>query len=281
MWPTLFRIPLPGFLQDWLGAPDIPIRSFGLLVMLGFLLGLWYAIRLSRRFGADPKEDAGRIADLAFWLLLGIVAGGRLLYVFLHSEEFQENPFRILVFWEGGMVFYGGFLLAFLLAARKAPRLGLDFWKSADYLMVAGMLGYAVGRVGCLLLGDDYGKLIEDPASVPWALHIPNPLPEDSAFPAQSAGKYLHPAQVYMSLIGFALAALGRWLLPRKKFDGQVYWNLVLLYAIVRFVIEFYRGDDEARVMYASFSTSQWIATGMALISVVALSALAKREKRR
>ena len=266
MWPTLFRIPLPSFLQDLFHAADIPIRSFGLMVMLGFLVGLWTASRLARRFGADPVKDPQRVGDLAFWLLVGIIAGGRLLYVIVHHEQFAGNPFRIFAFWEGGMVFYGGFLMSFWLGAVKAKRYGLDFWPAADILIVAGMLGYGIGRWGCLLVGDDYGR----ETTVPWAIRVPNPLPPDSLF-EDNAGKYLHPTQLYMSLNGFTIAAICRWLLPRKKFHGQICWTGILLYAIGRFIIEFFRGDDKGRGIYGFFSTSQWIGIGLAVVAVVML----------
>lgn len=263
MWPILFRIPLPEFLCRWLGASEIPIRSFGVLMALGMIAGIGMAMRLSRRFGADPQGDPGRIARIAIWLVLGILAGGRILYVFIHPDFFRDDLLRVLRFWEGGMVFYGGFFLCFLLGIWRAPQLGLDLWKSADILTVAGMLGYGIGRIGCLLLGDDYGREIEHPGGIPWALRVPDPLPEGSLFGEANAGKWLHPAQIYMSICGFSLAGIGLWLLPRKRYDGQVCGILILLYAIARFVIEFYRGDDLERGFWGPFSISQWISMGL------------------
>lgn len=269
MWPTLFRIPLPGFLQDLFHVTDIPIRSFGLMVMAGFLVGLWYATRLARRFGADPEKDPQRVGDLAFWLLVGIIGGGRLLYVLVHSEQFADNPFRVLAFWEGGMVFYGGFLLSFWLGAVKAKKYGLSFWPTADLLFVAAMVGYGIGRWGCVLVGDDYGR----ETAVPWAIRVPDPIPPDSLFPPALAGHLLHPTQIYMSLNGFAIAAIGRWLLPRRRFPGQVCWTGILLYAAGRFAIEFFRGDDAERGIYGILSTSQWIGIGLAALAVWRLRA--------
>ncbi len=273
MWPTLFRIPLPEFLQSFLNslfhpAPgqeitSIPIHSFGVMVMTGFLVGLWWATRLARKYGSDTQNDPEKISDLAFWILIGVLAGGRLFFVMQNYSLFQDNPFRILAFWEGGMVFYGGFLLSLWLGLRHAKKVGLDPWATADYMLVAGMLGYGIGRFGCLLVGDDYGS----ETTMPWALHVPDPLPKDSLFPPELAGHSIHPAQIYMAMNGFLIAAIGAWMLKRKKFKGQVAGMVLILYAVGRFLIEFFRGDAD-RGFYGPLSTSQWI--GVLIIVIVA-----------
>lgn len=234
MWPELFTIP---FL-------DVPLRSFGLMVGTGFLVAVWFGARLAARYGADPARDPERFSgDVAFWILIGVLGGGRLAYVLLNWGEYAERPLDALKVWEGGLVMYGGLILALVLGGWKARKLGMPLWQSADFGLTAGFLGQAIGRVGCLLVGDDFGK----PTDVPWAITFPDPLREGAAFPPELAGVPVHPTQIYMALKALALCGLGLWLLKRKRFHGQVTCVLLMGYALLRFVIEFYRGDAGAR----------------------------------
>lgn len=232
MWPVLF----------WLG--DYPLRTFGPLVAIGFLIGVWWGTRLSRRYGADPQLDPQRASDVAWWILIGVIAGGRLAYVLVNAREFLDHPLSVFAIWEGGMVMYGGLILAIVLGAWKARQLGMDLWRTADYGLTAGFLGQAIGRWGCLAVGDDYGA----PTTVPWALRVPAELPEGSLFDPNLAGCTIHPTQIYMSLKALALFLLGSWMLRRCwKFKGQIFCTLLAGYAVLRFFIEFFRFDAEAR----------------------------------
>lgn len=233
MWPELFTIPYLG----------LPIRSFGLLVGAGFLIGVWLAARLSRTYGTDPQRDPARIFELSTWVLIGVLAGARLAFVLVNWKDYASRPLDIVKTWEGGLVMYGGLILALALGAWKAKKLGMPGWQSADYGLTAGFLGQAIGRIGCLMVGDDYGR----PTSVPWAITFPDPLPKGSAFPPEWAGIPVHPTQPYMTLKALALFGLGLWLLRRKKFHGQVTLVLLMGYAILRSIVEVFRGDAGAR----------------------------------
>ncbi|TAH37850.1 MAG: prolipoprotein diacylglyceryl transferase [Planctomycetota bacterium] len=235
MFPELFSIELFG--------REFPLRTFGPIVAIGFLIGVWWGTRLSRRYGGDPVADPRRAPDVAWWILIGVVAGGRLAYVLVNLPDYLHRPLAIFAIWEGGLVMYGGLILAVLLGAWKLRQLGMDVWMTADYGLTAGFLGQAIGRLGCLAVGDDYGR----PTDVPWALRVPDPLPEHSLFPEFLAGCTIHPTQIYMSLKALALFLLGMWLLRRRAFKGQVFCALLAGYAVLRFIIEIFRFDAEAR----------------------------------
>ena len=235
MWPEVFRIALFG--------RELPLRSFGLFVAVGFLFGVWWGTRLARRYGADPEHDPDKIPDLAFWVLIGVLAGGRLGYVLVNLGYFIEHPIEIFEIWKGGLVMYGGLILAVLLGIWKGRRLKLPLAHTADYCVTAGFLGQAIGRFGCLAVGDDYGS----PTDGWWAIRVPDPLPEGSLFPPELAGMTVHPTQLYMSLKAAILFALGMALLARRRFAGQVACVLGGGYAVLRFVIEWFRWDAAAR----------------------------------
>lgn len=233
MWPELFTIP---FL-------DFPLRSFGLLVAIGFLVGVAMGSKLAGRYGADTKLDPQRFADVSWWVLIGVILGARLAFVLVNFDHYSKNPQDILKVWEGGLVMYGGLILAVGLGVWKAKRLGMPGWQSLDYGLTAGFLGQAIGRIGCLAVGDDYGA----PTDVPWAITFPDPLPTGSAFAPELVGVPVHPTQLYMSAKALSLFVLGLWLLKNKRFHGQVALVLGMGYAVLRFIVEAFRFDMVAR----------------------------------
>ena len=233
MWPELFTIP---FL-------DFPLRSFGLLVAMGFLIGVATGSKLAGRYGADPKLDPQRFADVSWWVLIGVILGARLAFVLVNIGHYSSHPGDILKVWEGGLVMYGGLILAVLLGVWKAKRLGMPAWQSLDYGLTAGFLGQAIGRIGCLAVGDDFGA----PTDVAWAITFPDPLPVGSAFAPELSGVPVHPTQLYMSAKALSLFLFGLWMLKRKSFHGQVSLLLVMGYAALRFVVEYFRFDMVAR----------------------------------
>ncbi|MBL8694054.1 MAG: prolipoprotein diacylglyceryl transferase [Planctomycetes bacterium] len=242
MWPILFSI--PGL--QW------PVYSFGAMIAIAFFVGSLYLERLAQRFGDDPANDPAKYSSLALWLLFGIIGGGRILYVLVHPEEFfggsvVSSISAIVQIWNGGLVFYGGFIATFLIGMWKIRSYKLRRWHAADLGMIAGFLGLGIGRIGCLLVGDDHGRLCDPSLPFPIAITIPDPIPEKSFFPAEWAGKTVYATQIYMMVNGFGLALLGRWLLGRRKFAGQVTFIMMGIYAVTRGIIEYFRGDDAAR----------------------------------
>jgi phosphatidylglycerol:prolipoprotein diacylglycerol transferase len=233
VWPELFTIPLLG----------LPLRSFGLLVAAGFLVGVAMGSKLAGRYGADRRHDGERFAEVSWWVLIGVILGARLAFVLVNLDHYRQHPGDILKVWEGGLVMYGGLILAVTLGVWKAKRLGMPGWQSLDYGLTAGFLGQAIGRIGCFMVGDDYGA----PTDLPWAVTFPDPLPAGSAFAPELVGVPVHPAQFYMSAKALALFLLGLWLLKNKRFHGQVALLLVMGYAVLRFLVEFTRFDMTAR----------------------------------
>jgi len=124
-------------------------------------------------------------------------------------------------------------------------------------------LGQAFGRVGCLLVGDDYGK----PWDGPWAVTFP--ALEGGLIPPHLIGVPLHPSQIYLSLMNLAIFFITAWMFTRRKFDGQVMAATMVLYAIGRFLVEFTRGDDIERGFLGSLSTAQWWSLGTAALAAI------------
>ncbi|MBI5376406.1 MAG: prolipoprotein diacylglyceryl transferase [Candidatus Schekmanbacteria bacterium] len=240
MYPTLFEI--FGF----------GVKTYGTMIAIGIGFALLYISRQTKREGLDVEKSL----DITLYLVLSGVIGARLLYVLLNFGYYKNNPSAIFKIWEGGLVFYGGFLAAlavgyFMLTKNKMP-----VWKFLDIFATALPLGHAFGRIGCFFAGCCYGK----PTDVPWAITFTNP--ESLAYPV--LGEHIHPTQLYESASNLMIFVILNLTLKRKKFDGQNALLYIALYGTARFIIEFFRGDERGFIFDSVISTSQ----GVALIIV-------------
>jgi phosphatidylglycerol:prolipoprotein diacylglycerol transferase len=212
MYPVLFRI------------GDFEITSFGALVALGALVGLWVFRRELQR---SKLPESG--ADAALAGVFGGMLGAKLLWV---SEHLDEGPFLDLLFSRGGMSWFGGFaggVLAGILVMR-ARRLPVVAVLSAA--TPALVIGHAIGRVGCLLVGDDYGH----PTDLPWGIAFPEGLPPTDV--------PVHPTMIYEALALLPVA----WLLIRMRRvgtrDAAVLGAYLTMAGALRFAIEFLRINE-------------------------------------
>lgn len=212
----------------------ISLHSFGVLVALGFLFGLWIASQNARRLGLSGDV----VYDLAPWLVIGGLVGARLWYVISYwSRDFAGHPFtEIFAIWRGGLVFYGGLIVATLAGLWRLHQLKLPVWTLADCLAPGIVVGHAFGRMGCLLNGCCFGRS----TSLPWAIH----------FPADHVthGAAVHPTQVYEAGLNLLFLALLMGILRRRSFPGQVFSVYLMGYAILRSTVEAFRGDYESLI---------------------------------
>jgi len=240
------------------------LHSYGVFVAMAFLSAMGLALREAGRVGEDPEK----ILDLCFYVLVAAIAGSRILYVVVNWPTFEQDPVEIVRIWHGGLVFYGGFIGAFIAAWWYIRSKKLSFLKTADILAPSIAFGQFVGRIGCFCAGCCYGK----PSNLPWAVVFTDP---ESLAPR---GIPLHPTQLYSSLNGLLIFALLVGLRRIKSFDGQLFWSYVLLYAVTRSIIEIFRGDPRGMFFGGAISTSQLLGSIMAAVAIVMLIVL-KRQK--
>ncbi len=239
------------------------LHTYGVLVATAFLGAIGLALREARRV----NEDADRILDLCFYVLIAAIVGSRILYVVIQWPTFQHDPVEILRIWHGGLVFYGGFIAALVTALWYIKTRGLSTWKTADILAPPLAFGQFVGRIGCFFAGCCYGK----PCELPWAVTFTNP---ESLAPK---GIPLHPTQVYSAINGLLIFVVLMGLRRIKTFEGQIFWFYVLLYGVTRVGIEFFRGDDRGMLMGGAVSTSQLIGVILAAVATAMLILLKRR----
>ncbi|RKY01181.1 MAG: prolipoprotein diacylglyceryl transferase, partial [Spirochaetes bacterium] len=145
----------------------LTIHTYGVLVALGFLIGITYSIRKGKKEGIESDK----IFDLAFYLILSAIIGSRALYVLMNFKDYSKEPLRMLMIWEGGLVFYGGLILAVIVGFSYMKIKKMEFWKTTDVMAPGIALGHAIGRLGCFNAGCCYGK----PSHVAWAVTFRDP----------------------------------------------------------------------------------------------------------
>jgi phosphatidylglycerol---prolipoprotein diacylglyceryl transferase len=242
---------------------SLSIFTYGFFIAVGFLAGIFLAVKEAKRLG----EDHEKIMDLCFYVLIAAILGSRLFYVATSPEMFLKNPVEILKIWNGGLVFYGGFIAALITGVVYLKVKNIPLWKTADIMAPSLALAHFFGRIGCFFAGCCYGKYCD----LPWAVTFRHP---DSLAPT---GIPLHPTQLYEALNNLMIFSL-LWLFrKRKKHEGQIFWIYVLLYGITRSVIETFRADFRGDSVFGNLSISQGIGGIMAVISVSMLVILGRR----
>ncbi len=239
MYPVLFRI------------GNFAVSSYGVMVALGFFLAYWTATLEFRRL----RIPLGPLQDMLIAAVVGGILGAKLMYIFenVPLAEFLSHPFRYLLE-RSGLTYYGGFLLGAILVLAVVQVRRLPFGKVADALAPGLALAYAVGRIGCFLVGDDYGV----PTTLPWGVAFPQ------GAPPTPPGVRVHPTQIYETLtMGLVFYLLWR-LRTRSHRPGWLFSLYLVLAGLERFLIEFIRMTTPSPI--PGLTWAQVIALGMVLV---------------
>lgn len=242
---------------------SLKVYSYGVFVALGFLAALWVAgIEIARK-----GMDRDKFYDLGFWIVLSAISGARLFHVAVYWDHYRAAPFEILKLWNGGLVFYGGFIAAVAVSVWFLRRNRMTFLPTADAASIGIPLGLAFGRIGCASAGCCYGKF----SVLPWAIIFRDPA---SLAPLHVP---LHPTQIYESLAAFAI--FGTLYATRERFEtpGMRFWTMLIMYGIARSILEIFR--DDPRGFLGPFSESQIVSAVLivyAVISIIRAHSLSK-----
>lgn len=246
MHPLLFQM---GFIK---------IHTYGLLIVIGFLIGLYLIYREAKKEGINPE----RIIDISFWGLAFGLLGGRIIYIITRWDYFSQHFIEIFYFWEGGLVFYGGFLGGFAAFYIFSKKYKLPFLKTVDIAVPSLAIAHAFGRFGCFAAGCCFGRPVE--GHLPWAVTFTNSL---SLAPL---GIPLHPTQLYDALNALIIFSILMLTKKHKKFVGQQLCIYMFLYSIGRAIVEVYRGDSiRGFVIEPYLSTSQFISIFIFLAGII------------
>jgi phosphatidylglycerol:prolipoprotein diacylglycerol transferase len=251
MRPTLIQI----------GPIHLP--SYGVMLLISFIVALFLVKRSAKHYGISPAF----VENLAFWIMVGVIVGGRLLFVFFHWHDFEEDIILIFEIWTGGMMFFGSFigaLVAGLLYVRKQKVSPLLL---ADLISPSLGLGEFFTRIGCFLNGCCFGI----PSALFWAVKFPQGSLPASAY---SCDTPLHPTQLYSSLFGLLLFFFLQKRLGEKHFRGELFATYLVVSGLFRFGVDFIRHYDNT----ANLLVNQFI-SGATVIAGIIMLVLAYRKK--
>ena len=245
MYPELFKI------------GDFTISSFGVMIALCFLAGYWLISLETKRKKLNEKA----VSNMFLATMIGGIVGAKVLYLFENVPlgELLSHPITNLLS-RGGLTFYGGFIGAIILVWIIAGRNKISMWTVCDLAAPALALAYSIGRIGCLLVGDDYGI----PTSLPWGMAFPKGLPPTT--------DTVHPTQIYEIVIMF-IAFLYIWKIRTKpKPAGWLFSIYLIIAGFERFFVEFVRSTTPSPI--PGLSVAQVMALGLIVVGAVKLYTL-------
>jgi len=208
----------------------LTLRWYGVLVATGFFLGHQLIVRRAKksRLNLNPEQ----VSNLVFGAMLGGILGARIFYVLQYWEQYSDDLISIIRIYQGGLVFYGGFIGAALTTILIARKNGWNLLELGDLVIPALPLGHAFGRIGCLLNGCCYGKSFAGTC----AMHYHQ---------KENVIISVFPIQAVASLYNFIICTI-LILIDKKqkgKIRGTLFGYYLIMYSIARFTVEFWRGD--------------------------------------
>lgn len=231
---------------------NIGIRYYGLAYVLGFLLA-WLFLRYAHARGRSPL-DSSRVENLALYLIMGVVLGGRIGYMLLYRiNEVLADPLFLIRVWEGGMASHGGFIGVFIAVLLFSRRNQVSALTVGDLVCTAAPPGLLLGRLANFVNGELWGKITD----FRWAVIFPeaqqSPYFDRNAFVYYSSelGQAVnprHPSQLYEAALEGVLLGLYMqlrfWLSSRRRPPGQLAGEFFIVYAMVRVIGELFREPD-------------------------------------
>ncbi len=250
----------------------LAIRWYALAYVAGILGGWWYVLRLIRLTPEPTRHRAAllhgeaitpkHVEDFINWAIIGILAGGRLGYVFFYKPLYYVyHPLEAMMIWKGGMSFHGGMIGITLAAYFFARKYKLRFFKLQDLIAAAAPIGLFFGRISNFINGELYGRITFGPLGM--------------VFP-HSDGLPRHPSQLYEAAMeGLVLFAVLYYLTHHRhalKKPGMLSATFLIGYGLSRFIVEFFREPDaHLGFLLAGLSMGQILTIPMVLLGVFIL----------
>ncbi|MEA2417682.1 MAG: phosphatidylglycerol---prolipoprotein diacylglyceryl transferase [Thermoanaerobaculia bacterium] len=261
MYPTLIKL------------GSFEITTFGLMMFAAFIVGGWVLTRQFRRYGLS--DDAA--SSIVMAAAVGGIAGAKIYYAILFRDWH-------LLLDRAGLVWYGGLIGGVLCCSAYLLIKKIDFLTVADAAAPALAIGYALGRIGCFLVGDDYGRPTDSwvgiafPKGSPpttaeslrqFGVHIDPSIPPDQLL-------RVHPTQLYESASAFVMFAILMYAAKRPHARGRIFGLFLVLMGIERFLVEIVRAKDDR--FFGPFTVAQLISV---IIFVVGLLLILNRRDAR
>ncbi|MGE3278616.1 MAG: prolipoprotein diacylglyceryl transferase [Candidatus Altimarinota bacterium] len=220
------------------------LRYYSLMYLVGLGITYWWLTRVA-------KYDKEQIADLCLYGFLALVLGGRLGYVLFYQPQWiWTDPLQVVKIWEGGMSIHGGIIAVGVWVWYFVKKHRWDFWKLGDSIVVPGMFGVGLARIGNFMNGELWGRLTD----VPWCMYFPG------------VEGCRHPSMLYESVTYMLLSLVMAWVYQRSKRPGVVTALFFIFMGGARTVIEiFYR---EPTWVYAGVTAGTWLSVPLFLFGL-------------
>lgn len=259
----MLQLQFPNIDPVFLHLGPVQLRWYGLMYMVSFIAGYFMLKRLAKKKKLAVTTDD--LYDLLFFLILGVMIGGRLGYVLFYDfGSYLQRPIEILYIWQGGMSFHGGFVGVVLAVLLLCKRRGWNFWEISDLVCAVAPIGLGLVRLGNFINGELYGR----PTTLPWGM----------IFPA-GGDVVRHPSQIYEALLeGLILLLIVQWLYRKNLYPGTVTWALIGFYGVFRFLVEFVREPD-AHIQFdlGPFTRGQLLTFPMLVIGLAMMVIFSRR----
>jgi phosphatidylglycerol---prolipoprotein diacylglyceryl transferase len=232
----------------------LEFRWYGLMYIIGFICAYFVILSgVKRRKIGLTRDD---VADLVFYVAMGVILGGRSGYVLFYDlPVYLAHPLKVFAVWEGGMSFHGGLTGAILAGIYFVRKKKVEFFRMADIVALTAPIGLGLGRIGNFINGELYGRVTD----VPWGMVFPT----GGSLPR-------HPSQLYEAILEGPVMYLALWLLGRKeRAKGVIFWSFIALYGLFRFFVEFFRQpDSQLGFILGPFSMGQLLSFPMFLLGL-------------
>lgn len=249
MYPILFEL------------GPLTIRSYGVMLALSFLSGIYLALKRSETRNLNPNQ----MMNLCLLIIVFSIIGARLMYVIPHWDEFKATPLDVISPFQStggigltGLTMYGGFIGALVASLLYLKRHRIPVLRACDAFAPSIAMGIGLTRIGCFLNGCCFGMLTD----LPWGVAFPPNSAAGSFYP----DAHLHPAQLYSAILGMGLFAILMWSEKRERFDGFVFSLLLILEPMTRFGVDFFRYYESSMTLTSIGGTPVSVNQGVSVI---------------
>lgn len=248
-------IPYPSIDPEIVHIGPLAIRWYGVMYLIGFAASYFLVKEQIKKRGLPLSSDF--LESLFTYIILGLVIGARLGYVLFYDlSAYLNHPLEIFAVWHGGMSFHGGLIGSVVCGVWYCKRSRADVWRVADLVSATAPIGLGMGRLGNFINGELYGRVTD----MPWGMIFPN----GGLLPR-------HPSQLYeFFLEGVALFAVLWIMKDRVRRSGVLLSLFIMLYGVIRFLVEFFREpDSQLGFVLGHFTMGQVLSTCMVLGGLV------------
>ena len=249
------------------------IRWYSIAYILGIIIGWMYATKIIKLTTINKYNfeqiKISHFNDLIIYLLIGIVLGGRLGYVFFYNlEYYSQNFFEIFKLWQGGMSFHGGLLGVIVSIVFFSKKTKTNFFKFTDIVSCVAPIGIFLGRIANFINGELYGKI----STLPWAIIFPS-----------GGSDARHPSQIYEAILeGIILFILINYLALKKQLlfkTGYISGFFLVSYSILRILSEIFREPDIHLGLFFNYFSLGTLLSMATLVTGLAIIMTAKKNE--